>query len=181
MPVRCYVKPNRTSPRPYTEKDLSRIAGYVNESGVPWATIFGVLAISAGVAFLFCRARALVDLAQELRTWALDIVDFSAAITLVGWAIRLLLSGRSFPVWNVIAAGMVTFLTATLVLLRSLQRRKQLLEDASSLREVLLYLESICDAAEARAVELAQQGKEGILSARDRLTFLGDLPDGNIN
>lgn len=56
MPIEIICKPVQIRPpRPYSMRDLRRIARFVNDGGVPWPLIVGQLAAEAGLREDICK------------------------------------------------------------------------------------------------------------------------------
>jgi hypothetical protein len=88
MPKVTYYKPNRSHPRHFTVKDLSRIAGYVErDSGMSKIKIVAAVASALGVGVLLCKAARITQHYFSLMKIVHQIVTILATST----ALRLLI------------------------------------------------------------------------------------------
>ena len=73
MPIVCIERPNRTKRRPFTVRDLERIARSVQEdSGLsPWVLI-GAVAGALGLGFLLCKAAGLLRDLVDIRRFLIE-------------------------------------------------------------------------------------------------------------
>lgn len=169
MPIVCINRPNRSKPRKYSEADVARIAGYVEESGVPWAVIIGFIAGTGGFAYLLCRMLSLVRLWDVVREYLRDLGDLAIVTGAITAAIRFLSIGRTLPLVRVIVVTLLAFLGATLIFLRRMEQEKQAIEDAQGTNEAIEWLETACNAAQARIDSLIQGGKADMIKGQDRV------------
>lgn len=178
MPVKCFYKPNRSSPRKFREQDLARIAENVHGSGVSWGAILGVIAVSGGFAYLLCKGVRLMDVAQQLGEFLNDLVDVAAVIGAISTAIAILRYGQGLPLAGRVVTLMITFLASSLVFLRRVADYQRDVKDIGSIERFKELLLEGCDAAETRIDYLLAIGKGDRISQDDLQTFRGDIPDG---
>lgn len=171
MPIVCTYKPNRTKPRPFTEKDLRRIAKYVNEGGIPWFKILAAAAVGAGVGYLLCK------LAQSVKNLSglLGFVKQLALIATSAVAIRVLIEWLKkgkvarIPLVNRFALVLVIVLTIVEKIIESLS---SVLDDVIFLEEIVDSLESACETVHDLVQGLKKDNKLDQLSEQDRLLAL---------
>ena len=93
MPVICKFIPNRTKRRPFSDKDVARIARYAVSDGADPIKIIASILIVAGLAEIVCEASKSLKLITVLKSIGLALVG-AAALSVTVERLIVILSGR---------------------------------------------------------------------------------------
>lgn len=145
MPIVCINRPNRTSPRHFTLRDVQRISAYVKDEGIdPWI-ILAFVAAGVGLGVVICKLvtalRAMIRIGNLVR----KISDALFDIVVSRFLLRVL---------SIIAAGapgrLKLYLIIMIGLLVAAEQWRGTFRDAVSgldfLESVVENLQRACDA-----------------------------------
>lgn len=148
MPIICKYIPNRTK-RPFTERDLARIAGYVNRDGVPWVGIIATVLITAGAGVLICK----ISDAISRTLGVLNIIKQIAAVLATAAALNAVIVWLSriarvrIPVVTTVIARLLVLMLAIRALALG---AGGLVSDLETIDDVSSTLAEWCDAVKDR-------------------------------
>lgn len=144
VPIVCVNRPNRTNPRPFSEKDLERIAGYVNRDGISWLRIIAVILVTSGFAVLFCRfARAIENVLGILRIIR-EIAAVLAATAAINAIIIWLSRAKNVPI--PIVSTIIGWLLVLFLAIRALAKGAAgLASDLETIEDSAGWVSEICD------------------------------------
>lgn len=159
MPIVCIERPNRTEPRPFTEKDLQRIARLVQKSGVSVFKILGVVAFAIGLGAIICKAGRLID----SFTGVLRILREISIVLATSLGIKILIEFlQKSPIIRIPILNKVVIVVIILLVLvdRLMQRFAGLAQTLVDLEPITDTINNVCSAIIDTAKEALDKGEE---------------------
>lgn len=166
MPIKCYNKPNRTKARRYTPSDLTRIAGYVHEDGIPWYEIVGYALAATGSAWLICRLSSAVTNVLGMMAMVKKL-SFFVGLSLSLRALITMLIGSPLVRFPFIRRGVVVTIIILLLIDRALAMFLGLVNDILFLDDILGKINQSCEIAERVIDKAVEKGKETVEQVND--------------
>lgn len=143
MPIVCIERPNRSRPRPFTVKDLERIAKNVQaDSGLsPWFLI-GSVAGALGIGVLLCKAAGLLRDLASIRNALVDLGITAAGLLSLRVVVGIL-SGTAKVVGRFnVALALLT--TVIIFAERVIERISNLVDAGGIITEVIDGIDAAC-------------------------------------
>jgi hypothetical protein len=143
MPLVCRNVPNRTKPRPFTAKDVRRIAKYAAEDGANAIEIFAGVAGVLGFGYVFCRAARYLDSLISLTNLVAKIGGILAVGRVVDWLLTVLSNGafRRLPIVGRYLSVIVLALAFVQGAFKALQ---SIIDEASVIKDLSNTVHSLC-------------------------------------
>lgn len=144
MTMVCYNRPNRTKARPFTARDVARIAKYAVDDGAEVRDLIVKVAKALGLAFVLCiLARALNAVLVIARLFA-KIGGAAAVASLIERLIGLLSGGliRKIPRINAITILLVILLESFKEVVDAIA---VMVDDISVIESASEFLNDLCD------------------------------------
>lgn len=166
MPVVCYHKPIRSTPRKFTPADLQRISKNLTDQGFPWWILFGSLMLGAGVGYLVCRLVRWLDFMIIVRNLIAEVsILLAAGITIRVIITMLTRFGIMFPP----VAWAVAAIIAILVLVdRIIERSIVLAGELEQVQEIRDNINDGCGWIKEKVQFMKKAGKLRELNVLDR-------------
>ena len=109
MPIKCYNKPNRKKARPFTAKDVRRIARYANRDGTKGIEIFAGVAAFIGFGWLLCVASKVLSSMAKITKAVGTVLGALGTSQVISWIMRVASGGfiKTLPIPKQIVIGIV--------------------------------------------------------------------------
>jgi len=143
MPVVCINRPNRSKARPFTAKDVRRIAKYAAEDGADALEIFAGVAATLGFGYLICRGARYVDSALTLTNLLAKVGGVLALGRVIDWLLTVLSNG-AFRRLPVISRYVSVIVIALSFIQGSLKALQAIIDEAGFIKDVSDKLHGVC-------------------------------------
>lgn len=148
MPKVCYIRPNRTKRRVFTERDVARIAKYAHEDGAdPRNIAVGVIS-ALGLGFVLCASAKAVNSAVGIAGLIVKIGGALAVGKIIDFLLSVVTNGlfKKLPLTKRYLAVVILALAVSEGILKAV---RNLMDDASVITGAAELINDLCERVSA--------------------------------
>lgn len=173
----CFTRPARKHPRKFKEKDLKRIAKYLQRDGISPLKILGIIAGVLGLGWLVCLAARTLDNTLTISRFIAKVGGILAFSKIIDFLLTVVTSGAFKRLARVFRFASILILAVGV--LEGISRAiKQIVSDADKIENISRYLHDVCDAAKEAAQDAGNFiGEEFGDISESVIDQVSDLPE----